>query len=98
MVSMPLQLYRDVRNKCLTCDTLIDNYDSILLKKDSIIVEYEKKEVEYNKIITSKDTTIQSLKFEVKELANSKECKFYQKKETWIIALISFALGVVLSK
>lgn len=95
---MPLQLYRDVRNKCLTCDTLIKNYDSTIVIKDSIISEHLKKEVEYKDLINSKDTTIKALNIEVKSLANRKEAKIWQRKETWITLLVGFALGVVVSR
>lgn len=95
---MPLQLYRDVRNKCLTCDTLIQSYDSTITIKDSIISEHVKKEVEYKNIIASKDTTIKALNTEIKGLTNRKEVKLWQRKETWLTLLIGFAVGVIVSR
>jgi len=97
-VSMPLQLYRDVRNKCLMCDTLIDNYDSIIVVKDSIIKEHELKEQRYSDIINAKDTTIKALNFEIKSLTSRKEAKLWQRKETWLTLLIGFVVGVVVSR
>jgi hypothetical protein len=95
---MPLQLYRDVRKKVLICDTLLNEYENQIYIKDSIISEQFKKEEEYNKIINSKDTTIKTLKLEISTLAEKKKPKFYERKETWVVALVSFALGVFLSR
>ena len=95
---MPLKTYRIVREKCYTCDTLIKEYDSLIIIKDSIINDKDKNIESYKMIIDSKDTTIQDLRKEYNFLVNKKAPKWWERKETWISALVGLLLGVAITR
>jgi hypothetical protein len=95
-VVMSIQNYTKVREKVYLCDTLLSVKDSIILHKDSVILEKNKKIEEYKVTILQKDTTIKLLKEVI--LTEKPTKKWYECKEVYWIAGISFIFGLLISR
>jgi hypothetical protein len=95
-VTMQATDYHKIREKVYLCDTLLSVKDSIILHKDSVILEKNKKIEEYKVTILQKDTTIKLLKEVI--LTEKPQKKWYECKEVYWIAGISFIFGLLISR
>lgn len=88
--------YHKIREKVYLCDTLLSVKDSIILHKDSIITDQNKKIEVYKNTIFQKDTTIKLLREFI--ITQKPQKKWYECKEVYWIAGISFIFGLLISR
>ena len=107
-VSMELETYRLIRLKTINCDTLINVFKSAIKSdsnvigyQDSIIVNQAKKINSLQETIVRKSSVIDTLNSNLNksfEMLDSiePEIGWHKHKETWVVAVITFLIGIVI--
>jgi len=94
-VTIPVDIYRIIRDKFYVCDTAIANRDEKISIQDSVIVQQNQKIESFKLTIIKKDSTIVLLKEELFK-PDSKDKKPVINIPTLTAGLIGLILGILL--
>jgi hypothetical protein len=98
-VVIPVQLYRDLREKFYSCDTIIEIREKRIMAKDSIISTFKLSNESFKKELAVKDTTISKLSVQFDNLYKSKQqISPLKQVPVWIALVIGVVFGVLVAK